>query len=196
VVGAGLPRTGTHSLKLALEELLGGPCYHMIEIPTHPFDLGAEWRLALAGGAPDWDRFLQGYAASVDWPASMFWGKLSDANPDAIVLLSTRDSPRTWWESAEATFLPLARRSLDPGWEEGADLAALMERFAETPEWNHPDVLMRAYERHNARVRSSVPPDRLVDWQARDGWEPICRALGLPVPHEAFPWTNRREDWS
>jgi hypothetical protein len=195
VVGAGLPRTGTHSLKVALEQLLDGSCYHMIEIPTHPFDLGQGWQRALAGGAPDWGAMLEGYVASVDWPASMFWRELSDANPDAVVLLSTRESPTIWLESAEATFLPLARRGLDPGWDEGDDLVALMRRFAGTADWSDPAALMQSYERHNAEVRASVPPHRLVDWQARDGWEPICRAIGVRIPHAPFPWTNRREDW-
>ncbi|HEU0291677.1 MAG TPA: sulfotransferase, partial [Anaerolineales bacterium] len=83
VIGAGLPRTGTHSLKLALEHLLGGDCYHMREIPGHPFDLGPGWDQALTGGTPDWDVLLSGYIATVDWPASMFWRELGEANPDA-----------------------------------------------------------------------------------------------------------------
>src|SRR5262245_11821865 len=96
VVGAGLPRTGTSSLKVALEHLLGGRCYHMAVIPGRPFVLGEGWDRALAGAA-GWETLLAGYAATVDWPASLFWRELSAVNPGALVLLSVRDSAELWW---------------------------------------------------------------------------------------------------
>ncbi len=99
VVGAGLPRTGTSSLGVALERLLGGHIHRMSVIPGHPFNLGEGWNRALAGESPDWNELFDGYVAAVDWPASMFWRELSDAYPDAIVLLSVRDSAETWWHS-------------------------------------------------------------------------------------------------
>src|SRR5688500_18304876 len=92
VVGAGLPRTGTSSLTIALEHLLSGRIHHMSAIPGHPFDLGTGWNQALAGEMPDWEQLLDGYVAAVDWPASMFWRQLSETYPDALVLLSVRDS--------------------------------------------------------------------------------------------------------
>lgn len=196
LVGAGLPRTGTHSLKDALPRVLGGPCYHMTVIPEHPFDLGPGWRTALAGGKPDWDGLLDGYAASVDWPASMFWEPLSRAHPDALILLSQRESAEVWFASVAATILPAIRPALEPGWDQGRDILMLMERFAGTADWDTPEVLIRAYERHNDEVRRSVPSERLLEWHPGDGWEPICAALGLPVPDEPFPWMNRREDWA
>ncbi len=201
VVGAGLPRTGTESLKVGLGHLLGGRCYHMTVIPGHPFDLGAGWNQALAGGAPDWARLLDGYVAAVDWPASMFWRELSEANPDALVLLSVRDSAQTWWESAAATILPVARRAPAPNprpaaRNEGRGLVALLERLTGSSRWDDPSKLTAAYERHNAEVRQAVPSHRLLEWRAPEGWAPICRALGLPVPKHPFPWTNRRADWS
>src|SRR5262245_30533556 len=106
VIGAGLPRTGTASLVIALERLVGGRCYHMSMIHGHPFDFGPGWELALAGVKPDWDEVFDGFVAAVDWPASMFWQELSEAYPDALVLLSTRDSADTWWHSCDETFLP------------------------------------------------------------------------------------------
>src|SRR5262245_58265440 len=127
VVGAGLPRTGTRSLKDAFEALLSGPCLHMSTIPGHPFDLGVEWQGALAGAAPDWSQLLAGYVAAVDWPASLFWRDLCSAYPDALVVLSVRDTAEVWWQSAEATILPVARMALAPDWRAGRDLVTLLE---------------------------------------------------------------------
>ena len=195
VIGAGLPRTGTSSLRLALEQLLGGRSYHMSAIPGHPFDLGPGWDLALAGGTPDWDQIFEGYTACLDWPASLFWRELSEANPAALVLLSVRDSALTWWQSMQETVLPTARLALAPGWSEGRGIVTALERFAGTKRWDDPEILMAAYDRHNAQVRAAVPAPRLLEWRAEQGWEPICQALGLPAPGEPFPWTSRRSEW-
>ncbi|MFD1674337.1 sulfotransferase family protein [Alicyclobacillus fodiniaquatilis] len=195
VVGAGLPRTGTSSQRYAFEHLLGGRCHHMSTIPGHPFNLGDDWNRALKDEAIDWDRLFDGYVAAVDWPTSLFWREISEANPDALVLLSVRDSAKEWWHSVNATILQPARMALAPDWNEGRALLDLLERFAGTTKWDDPSVMMAAYERHNAKVRSSVPPHRLLEWNAKEGWGPICRALHLPVPNTPFPWVNRRSDW-
>ncbi len=195
VIGAGLPRTATRSLKAALEQLLGGPCCHMTSIPGYPFNLGKAWKRALEDGIPDWPALLGEYVAAVDWPSSMFWRELSVANPEALVLLSVRDSAEVWWQSANETILPLARRALGPGWNDGRDLLSLLERFTGTEHWDDPGTLMAAYERHNAAVRKTIPSQRLLEWRASDGWAPICRALALPVPDGPFPWVNRKSDW-
>ncbi len=191
VVGAGLPRTGTSSLKEALEHLLDGPCYHMREIPNHPYNLGVGWQTALAGEYPDWEELLAGYVATVDWPASMFWRDLSEANPDALVLLSVRDSPAQWHQSADQSILPYARMALAPEWREGRDFLTLLERFTGSRQWDNATTLKTAYERHNEAVRQSVPPQRLLEWRVTDGWTPLCEALGLPVPTTPFPWNNK-----
>jgi fermentation-respiration switch protein FrsA (DUF1100 family) len=196
VVGAGLPRTGTRSLSRALERLLDGRCYHMRDVPGHPFDLGPEWERALSGAAPDWDRIYAGYVAAVDWPTSAYWAELAQAYPDAIVLLSTRDNARTWWESMDRTVLAAAR-----SWTPAADgrasaLDRLLERLAGRPEWDDARTLTAAYQRHVEEVRATVPAERLVAWQPEDGWAPLCRALRVDEPAEPFPWSNRRADWS
>jgi hypothetical protein len=196
VVGAGLGRTGTMSLKLALEKLLGGPCYHMVEVLSHPEHV-PEWHRAARGEMPDWDALLAGYRAAVDWPASAFWSELAAAYPDALVLLSVRD-PDAWWESASQTIFNgighAAERGI-PGMAEW--LAMVRDLFEQRFVWP-PDqeaLAKAAFERHNARVRASVPGHRLVEWQAGDGWGPICRALGVAVPDEPFPRSNTREEW-
>jgi hypothetical protein len=192
VVGAGLPRTGTTSLNKALERLLGGRCYHMNVIPGHPFNLGAGWDRALAGEIPDWEELMDGYVAAVDWPASMFWRELSEANPEATVLLSVRVTAEAWWQSVDEAILHYARRALAPGWSDGRGFLALLERFTGTTLWDDPTTMMAAYERHNAEVRKTVPVSRLLEWRAAEGWAPICRALGVPVPDVPFPWINGR----
>jgi hypothetical protein len=195
VVGAGLPRTGTASQVIALEQLLGGRCYHMREIPGHPFDLGDEWDRALSGETPDWDRLFDGYVAAVDWPTSMFWRELSQVNPAALVLLSVQASAEVWWQSAQATILRVAREALAPDWNKGRGLLTLLERFTGTADWDDPATLMAAYERHVQEVKMGVPQHRLLEWYASEGWPPLCHALNLPVPDIPFPWVNRRSDW-
>ena len=128
---------------------------------------------------------MDGYAAAVDWPAAAFWRELAGANPDAIILLSTRSSADAWWKSANDDDLRGHR---------GSDAARLAEH-ARRCRWRsdahqdvHPELERRG--RGQARVRGAqrAPcarrrrPERLVDWQPGDGWEPICNALGVPVP--------------
>lgn len=192
VIGAGLGRTGTASLKMALEQLTGGRCYHMFEVFEQP-DAVPAWHELVRGESDDWDALLDGYAASVDWPASAFWPELSAANPGAIVLLSSRATPEQWWGSMANTIVPTLTMDIPPEAEGMAEHRAMvLDLFALrfTPNWRDPEDAMAAYERHNARVRSEVPSERLVDWQPGDGWEPICAALGVAVPPEPFPHEN------
>jgi hypothetical protein len=189
VVGAGLPRTGTNSLKVALERLTGGRCYHMREVSERP---GAAelWQAAAEGRPTDWDALLGGYDAAVDWPASAFWRELATASPDAPVVLSQRRSAAEWWRSVESTVaVALARPIDDPVIARGREMGrAIAHRFCS--EWPDPAAAQAAYERHNAEVRAAIDPGRLVEWRPADGWGPLCAALGLPVPDEPFPRTN------
>lgn len=188
VVGAGVGRTGTHSLKQALEQLLGGRCHHMVEIIGDPAQ-AAGWTDAIEGREVDWGQILNGYEAIVDWPGASFWREISAANPDALVLLSTRD-PEAWYRSASNTiFQPIEQTP--PGLEEwfGTTVPKLFEtRFC--AELDNATAMIEAFERHNAEVRAGVPAERLLEWTASDGWEPICARLGVAVPDEPFPLTN------
>jgi Sulfotransferase domain len=194
VVGAGLGRTGTLSLKVALERLLGAPCYHMFEIVANP-DRVMPWRDAIDGRPVDWDEVMEGYAASVDWPAAAFWRELSGAYPEAIVLLSTRSDSEKWWNSAHATIFSDRAVPDDPAQAQRFEFARALLGTRFTANWTDAREAKRAYERHNATVRESVPPGRLVDWQPGDGWKPICAALDLPVPDEPFPHVNTTKDF-
>jgi hypothetical protein len=196
VVGAGLGRTGTHSLKLALEQLLGAPCYHMVEVFGRPDDI-PRWADAADGEPVDWNALMHGYTAAVDWPAAAFWSELADEFPGAIVLLSTRASADAWWKSANDTIFQVVAREPPPdpvGRAQIMMIRRLLERRF-TPDWSDATAAKRAYEQHNETVRAHVPRDRLGEWQGGDGWEPICAALGLPVPDAAFPHVNTTDDF-
>ncbi len=190
VVGAGLGRTGTNSLKVALERLLGAPCYHMMEVFQHPEHIPL-WRAAARGEMPDWNALFADYAAAVDWPAAAFWPELSAAFPDALVLLSVRD-PQSWWQSASETIFPSLREQRGTEWHTMVD-DVFEARF--TRALDDRAAAIAELERHNARVRASVPARRLLEWRAADGWAPLCAALGVPIPNEPFPHTNTRADW-
>jgi hypothetical protein len=188
IIGSGLPRTGTRSLKDALERLLGGRCYHMVEVFPRPDHVKA-WHTVAHGGAVDWDALFDGYVAAVDWPASAFWPVLAAHWPDAIVLHSHRD-PAAWYRSADATILSMFKRAPrpdeDPLFREMT--TALLHQL--TPDFLNAEAAVAAATRYDAQVRASAPAGRFVSWSARDGWAPLCAALGVPVPTEPFPHTN------
>lgn len=195
VVGAGLPRTATRSLKEALERLLGGRCYHMAEVFQHLEDVPT-WRAAIHGEEADWRSFPPDSIAAVDWPASAFWPELAAAHPDAVIVLSTRASAAEWWESADATIFPVARKDSYPEYEEWLAMAKELLARELGEKWDDRTTAEAFYETYNERVRREAPADRLLEWRAADGWAPLCAALGVPVPDEPFPHTNTRAEWT
>jgi len=194
VIGAGVGRTGTTSLKVALERLLGGPCYHMYEVFRHPAHVPI-WHAAVRGEDPDWDALFRGFVATVDWPAAAFWRPLSEAYPDAIVLLSVRDGADAWFRSANPTIGEFLQRPPSEGSEEWYRMAHDLLRTRFTPVPFDEAAAKAAYEKHNAEVRARVPIERLLEWQVSDGWEPLCERLGVPVPDEPFPRLNTIDDY-
>lgn len=189
VIGAGVGRTGTTSLKAALEHLLGAPSYHMYEVFQHR-DHIPTWHAAVRGGDVDWATIYGRYAATVDWPGAAFWRPLSERYPEALVLLSVRESADAWFASVDSTISALmARRPTEDiaGWHSMAS-ELLATRF--TPAPFERAAAIAAYERHNAEVRAAVPADRLLEWRPGDGWGPLCERLALPVPDEPFPRLN------
>jgi hypothetical protein len=191
LVGAGLGRTGTMSLKLALERLLGGTCHHMMEVFGHPDEVPV-WLAAMRGEPVDYQQLLDGYTAIVDYPGAAVWRELAAAFPDAPVLLSTRSSAEAWWESASTTILV---RRPDVAVDERRRMVDEMFLRSLGGDISDREAVMAAYEAHNAAVRSEIPARRLVEYQPGDGWGPLCAALDLPVPDEPFPHTNTREEF-
>lgn len=192
VVGAGVGRTGTHSLKFALEQLLGGTCHHMVEVFSHPDELPA-WIVAARGGPADWGKMMKGYTAQVDWPGASFWPELAAANPDALVILSVRD-PDAWFTSCTNTIFAGMSAMQEQG-DEWMDAMRTLMRDRFSDELTDRDAMTAAFEKHNDQVRAGVPKERLLEWTAADGWEPICERLGLAVPSEPFPKTNTTKEF-
>ena len=194
VVGAGLGRTGTHSLKLGLEQLLGGPCYHMIELFPRPQHLPL-WHRAINGQEIDWDELFRGFVATVDWPGAAVWKELHRAYPDAFVLLSVRETPEAWWESFSSTILEVMQRDPTPEMADWFAMATDMIGRRFSPTYADRDSALAAYAAHNQAVRDAVPAARLIEWQPADGWGPICSGLGMPVPEPPFPHVNTTDEF-
>jgi len=192
VVGSGMGRTGTMSLKLALARLLGGPCYHMVEVFARPADF-AIWTAAGRGQPVDWRALFEGFVAAVDWPVAAFWPEIAATFPEALILHSTRD-PESWWKSASETIFGGGSGD-PPGGPAMKEMleAVLGSRF--TPHIHDKAAAVAAFERNNAQVLATAPKERLVVWSARDGWGPLCKALGVPVPDEPFPRANTTEEF-
>lgn len=198
VIGAGLGRTGTFTLKIALEMLGLGPCHHMVEVMANPAQI-AFWNRAADGEAVDWDEVFAGYGAMVDWPGCHFYAELAEHYPDAKVILTHRD-PERWYESMSETILKsMQMMGLGPGEQTPAAHPMHFGAKIITEEtFRHDfgkDNVIAAFERHVAAVRQTIAPGRLLEFQASQGWGPLCAFLGVPVPGEPFPRTNSREEF-
>ncbi len=181
IIGAGFGRTGTLSLKLALEQLGFGPCYHMVEVFKNP--LASQWWVDAADGNPDWDKIFDGYNACVDWPAATFYATLADTFPDAKVILTERD-PEAWFRSTQATIFPLAT---PPDTDAPFDqlFRKIVGRLFDNRMRDH-DHVIEVFKRHNAEVRRRIAPNRLLVYELDQGWEPL-----VPVPRRR---DSRRPD--
>jgi hypothetical protein len=205
VIGAGFGRTGTLSLKYALEQLGFGPCYHMIETREHPGH-DALWLALARGESDDWHAILDGYAASVDWPAIMIWKELAAAYPEAKVILTLRD-PNRWYESASKTIFARMREfaealarddaaSIDPPRRAHMRMVNAIvadKAFGGGLGHNHA---IEVFNAHNEEVRRTVPPERLLVYESGEGWEPLCAFLGVPVPETPYPKVNTADDFA
>ena len=189
VIGAGFGRTGTESMKQALEILGLGPCHHMREVMSNPAQL-ALWRAAARGELPDWDEAFAGYRSAVDWPSAYFWREVSAHYPEAKVLLTVR-SAESWYESMARTILPVLRASTDPD-SIGLRLVARRVFGGRLDDRAHA---IAVYEKNIADVRDAFPPERLLTHRLGDGWQPLCRFLGKPVPDMPYPQSNSTEQF-
>lgn len=195
VIGAGFGRTGTLSLKAALEQLGFGKCHHMLEVFKSP-EQSRLWRKLAKGETPDWDRVFDGFESSVDFPACIFWRELAEKYPDAKVVLSVR-SADSWYKSASETIFAIGK--VVPGWLKVIvphigrifDMHAVLIRDRTFGGRQDDAVHAKSvFERHNAEVKAAIPADRLLVFEAKDGWGPLCAFLGVPVPDTPYPNVN------
>jgi hypothetical protein len=210
VIGAGFGRTGTTSLKAALEELGFGPSYSLSEVFRNPEHVGF-WEAAAdpAGEEADWEGFLAGYGVAVDWPACSFYEELMEAFPEAPVIVTVRD-PAEWYESTRSTIYGLRRLTDGPLPVRAAFALAGpfvrgltgTVRLADRLVWEGTfdgrfedrAYAMEVFERHNEAVSRRVPPERLLVYDVREGWAPLCDFFGVEVPDEAFPRLNETRE--
>lgn len=191
VIGAGLGRTGTLSLKQALETLGFGPCYHMMEVFKNPAAAG--WWDAVADGArPGWDAIFDGYESTVDWPSSTFYRELVAANPEAKVILTERD-PDEWFKSTQATIFNRDFTAEPSNMFESMVRKVIGRMF--DMRMHDRDWVIGKFLEHNAEVRRVIPADRLLVYFAADGWEPLCDFLEVPPPAEAIPNVNSTQEF-
>ena len=193
VIGAGFGRTGTLSLKSALDELGLGPCYHMVETRAHP-EHDTMWLALAKGEASDWRPMLKGYASTVDWPSTYFWKQLTAANPHAKIILTLRD-PEVWYRSAAATIfarmLEFEALRADPDAVDEArrrhmemvNTIVVEKTFGGSLEKHHA---IQVFNAHNGDVRRSVPREKLLVYESGEGWDPLCDFLGLSRSRDAI----------
>ena len=191
IIGAGLGRTGTLSLKLALEHIGFAPCYHMTEVLGEARQTLPLWTQVVRG-APDWEAIFAGFTATVDYPGCTYWRELAAHYPKAKVILTTRDAD-AWFNSVSQTiFSPEQTAGLlnSPAEEfmQGAVFSNFGDRIADRA------FMVDYFNRWQADVIASLPPERLLVFTASDGWGPLCAFLGVPVPAEPYPSVNSRED--
>jgi hypothetical protein len=204
VIGAGFGRTGTMSLKVALESLGFGPCYHMLEVFSHP-EHAQRWEAAWLGEPVDWDDLLDGYEAAVDWPACAFYEELMEKYPDAKVILTVRD-PERWYESVRNTIYALSTtvsgsrilrivlglRSLllYGAFARGNMAKTIIWEGTFNGRFEDKRCAIGVFVRHNEEVRRRVPEERLLTYEVSEGWGPLCDFLGVEAPDEPFPRLN------
>ncbi len=185
VIGSGLGRTGTKSMQTALNMLGVGPTHHMVEVFAHPESIPL-W-VAAGQGKPDWDAIFDGYGAMVDYPGAAYWRELAAYYPDAKVLHTVRD-PDKWFDSTQATiFAPGSAVDAQEG-----PMVPFFESFMGALRHHlHDRAYMTDYfQRHTEAVKAAIPPERLLVFEVGEGWERLCRFLGVPVPSEPYPSEN------
>jgi hypothetical protein len=196
IIGAGFGRTGTLSLKLAIEQLGLGPCHHMEEVLKSPAQL-VHWQAVAARRPVDWDAVYAGFHATVDWPGAHVWRELAAHYPAAKVILTVRPEA-AWWNSFAQTIKlvvegrdhipnPQARGCMEMGHE-------LIFKQGFGGRLDEVSVLS-AYRRRIEEVRAAIPADRLLVFNVTEGWAPLCGFLGVPVPATVFPRTNSTKEF-
>lgn len=197
IIGAGWARTGTTSTLAALEELGFGPCYTFFTILSAKPEHFERWLDIYAGKPADWPDLFTGFNSVVDWPACDFYPQLLAQSPEAKIILNVRD-PEAWYESVKNTIWEADQAAMSA--VQGSDtnslsrlLDVMMWQGAFKGRFEDRQYVLDAFERHTQQVKASLPPEKLLVFDVKEGWEPLCRFLGVPVPDRPFPRLNDTE---
>ncbi|MGD2171839.1 MAG: sulfotransferase [Gammaproteobacteria bacterium] len=197
VIGSGFGRTGTMSMKQALEHLGLGRCHHMIEVMENPAQLPF-WKAIAAGEPVDWAEVFAEYNSQVDWPGAHVWAETAAAFPDARVIHTERPED-AWWNSFNGTigkfFASYSKLDLPPHIDDIFDTMVSWFMKDTFEDFTDRDSAISAYRRNNQRVRETIPADRLLVFHVADGWGPLCEFLELPVPDMPFPHSHPRQEF-
>ena len=208
VIGTGMGRTGTHSLKLALEQLGFGKCYHMSELFEHPEGI-VHFEKAERGEDPDWDALFREYQSAVDYPVTRYYKQLIIKYPEAKIIHTIRD-PESWYQSASQTIIWASKPSFGRIFKLMIKLPFKPELRKQMPilkfngnlierefgkDYKNKEEVIRRFNKHNETVLNTVPKERLLVFDAKEGWEPLCNFLGVPVPDAPFPQSNKRDEF-
>jgi hypothetical protein len=198
IIGSGFGRTGTTSLKRAVERLGFGPCHHMEEVLGHPEQV-PYWQAVVAGNAPPWDVVFDGYRSQVDWPGAHVWRELAGAYPAANVIHTVRPED-AWWTSFSNTIGKMLAGYKDrpapphiPAMMQAMEIAILQQTFHCAAD--DREGVLAAYRRRAVDVREAIAPERLLLFDVSQGWAPLCTFLDVPVPEEPFPRVNSTEEF-
>ena len=201
VIGAGFGRTGTLSLKEALEKLGFGPCHHMKEVMLNS-EQAEYFYLASTGKSMDWDEVYKDYSSAVDWPTAAYYRELSDKYPDAKVILGMRDAG-SWYDSSSTTIYQMSQKF--PKWirfilPRTDKIFKMIDKtvFGEPFSYRFGDreYAMQVFNDHVEEVKRSIPEEKLLMHSAKDGWRPLCAFLDVPVPEEPYPWVNDSKEFA
>ncbi|CAE7864998.1 unnamed protein product [Symbiodinium necroappetens] len=195
IIGAGVGRTGTYSLKLAIEQLGFGPCHHMEEVLLNMPTQVPLWSAAV-NGRFEWQAIYDGYASAVDWPTAGFFRELYRAYPDAKYVLTHRN-PENWADSFGSTIHALLSKvdEAPPEMQSWLEMASGVITRTGFPADLDRDGLITAFKAHNDAVRETIPSDQLLVYEVREGWEPLCAFLGADTPSGPFPRSNDRAEF-
>jgi len=197
VINAGFGRTGTMSIKLALEKLGLGPCHHMEEVIKNPSQL-PYWEKAANAEKVNWDDVFQGYKSAVDWPSAHYWKELAEFYPESKILLSVRPA-ELWWESYSSTIKKLLEMQDEITEEYPRSVMAMANKIITQQTFanatDDKELVLSEFQNRIDQVKDYLPENRLLIYQVTDGWAPLCDFLGVPIPECDFPRSNNKVEF-
>ncbi|KAF9888583.1 hypothetical protein FE257_008515 [Aspergillus nanangensis] len=197
IIGAGYGRTGTSSLRKALESLGYSTHHGKLFFENPPVDPEVFTNAYSTGSLPKWDDVFEGYDAAIDWPASLWWKEIMEYYPDSKVILTVRD-PKDWYNSVKSTLIDFDLDASTPEqYRPGKQYLRTVIQNGILANFDDEEATIKQFQEHVARVQETVPRDRLLVFRATDGWEPLCRFLGVDTPKDTpFPYEYTRKDFN